>query len=108
METNAETLTLSVDDLERLEHMLDIVVEMHDAFGISLEEAARRFDRYAQGAKRFVNGDMFFHATAEELAGGIYFGFDEWREQGQDPWRRLGPEEWARRGQNPPVPQPYP
>ena len=86
-------LTLSVDDLERLEHTLDIIVEMHDAFSISLEEAAGRFDRYVHRAMRFAESEMFFHATAEELAGGIYYGFDEWRE---------------RRGQNPPVPQPYP
>ena len=108
VETSTGVLTLSVDGLERLEHILDIIVEMHDAFGISLEEAAGRFDCYAQQCMRFVNGEMFFHATAEDLAGGIYFGFDEWREQGQDPWRRFGPEEWARRGRNPPMPLPYP
>ena len=52
-------MTLSVDDLERLEHILDIIVEMHDAFGISLEEAAGRFDRYARATMRFVKGEMF-------------------------------------------------
>ncbi len=66
------TMTLSIDDLERLEHILDIVVEMHDAFGISLEEAAGRFDRYAQETMPFVKGDWFFHERCEELAGEIY------------------------------------
>lgn len=92
-EAGTEVMILSIDNLERLEHILDIVVEMHDSFGISLEEAAGRFDRYARKAVRFAESEMFYHATAEELAGGIYYGFDEWREKGQDPWRRLGPEE---------------
>ena len=103
-----DAMTLSVDDLERLEHILDVVVEMHNAFGISLEEAAGRFDRYALKAMRFVKSDWFFHDGAEELAGEIYYGHDEWRDQAQNPWRWLGPEEWARRGQNPPTPISYP
>ncbi len=76
-----DTMLLSVEDLGRLEHMLDIVVEMHDAFGISLEEAAGRIDRYAQGAKRFVGSDWFFHDSAKEMAGEIYYGRDERRDQ---------------------------
>jgi len=100
-----DTMTLSVDDLERLEHILDIAVEMHESFGISLEEAAGRFDRYAQEMTLFVKIDWFFHERSEELAGEIYYGRDEWRDQAQNPWRRLGPEEWARRGQNPPAPK---
>ena len=101
-------MTLSVDDLERLEHILDIIVEMHDAFGISLEEAAGRFDRYARATMRFVKGAMFCCETPETLAGEIYYGAEEWQERGLDPRAWYGPEEWQRRSQNLPAPQPYP
>ena len=50
-----------LDDFDRVEHMVDIVVSMHESYGISLEEAAGHFDRYAQAAMRFVNGEMFTH-----------------------------------------------
>lgn len=85
-------MTLSIDDLDRLEHILDIVIEMHDFYGISLEEAAGRFDRYAQRTMRFVKGDMFFHASADQLARFIYCG------------------KWAREviGEWPETPVPYP
>ena len=59
-------------------HIADIVVSMHTSYGISLEEAAGRFDRYAQEAMRFVTGEMFFHATPDELAQFIYYGRQEW------------------------------
>ena len=71
-------MPVSIDDLDRLEHMLDIVVEMHDLFGISMEEAAGRFDRYAQRAMRFVMGEMFSHATPEEMAVYIYYEKQRW------------------------------
>lgn len=66
-----------LDDFDRVEHMVDIVIEMHDTYGISLEEAAGRFDRYAQEAARFVKGEMFTHATPDEFAQYIYLGIWE-------------------------------
>ena len=84
-------MTLTIDDLERLEHILDIVVEMHDSFSIRLKEGAGRFDRDAQDRLVFVKSHWSFHDRSDDLAGEIYYG----------------PEEWARRGQDPPMPQPY-
>ena len=83
---------VSLYDLDRLEHILDIIVELHDACGISLEEAAGRFDRYAQDAMGFVKSDMFWHASSEQLAQFIYYGT------------------WVREpiGQGRPTPVPYP
>jgi len=80
------------DDRDRLEHILDIVVEMHEWYGISLEEAAGRFDRYAQETMGFVKSEMFFHASADQLARFIYYG------------------KWAREPieQGVPTPVPYP
>ena len=69
-----DEMNVSIDDLDRLEHILDIVIEMHDSYGIGIEEAAGRFDRYAQKAMRFIKSDMFFHASSEQLAQFIYYG----------------------------------
>ena len=102
-------MTLSVDNLERLEHILDIIIEMHDLFGISLEEAAGRFDQYAQTYKRFVTGWAFFHASIEDLACWVYYGIDEW--QGElrfDPVRWLNPAERERNGYDPLRPKTFP
>jgi len=63
-----------LDDFDRVEHMVDIVVSMHESYGISLEEAAGRFDRYSRYTMRFVKSEMFTHATPEQLAQQIYFG----------------------------------
>lgn len=72
------------DNLDRLEYIVEIVIEMHQLFDISMEEAAGRFDRYAHEAMRFVKSDMFFHAEAEELAYWVYYGREEWEGKGRD------------------------
>ena len=72
-------MPVSIDDLDRLEHMLDIVVEMHNLFDISMEAAAGRFDRYAYRAACFVTGEMFSHTTLEEMALYIYYGKQRWQ-----------------------------
>lgn len=79
-------------DLDRVEHMIETIASMHTSYGISLEEAAGRFDRYAQRAMRFVKSEMFFHAMPDELGQLIYYG----------------KQEWELRGWPPPPPTPYP
>ncbi len=66
------------DDLDRVEHVVETIISMHTSYGISMEEAAGRFDRYAQEAMGFVKSEMFFHATPDELAQSIYYGKSEW------------------------------
>ena len=63
-----------LDDFERVEHMVDIVIEMHDTYGISLEEAAGRFDRHAQETAHFIKGEMFTDSTPDQFAQYIYLG----------------------------------
>ncbi len=74
-----EEMTMSLDDLDRLEHILDIIVAMHDSFGISLEESAGRFDRYAQKAYKFVTSELFCNKEADNLASQIYYGKQQWQ-----------------------------
>ena len=62
------------DDLDRMEHVVETITIMHMSYGITMEEAAGRFDRYAQKAMGFVKSEMFFHMTPDELAQWIYFG----------------------------------
>ncbi len=96
------------DDLDRIEHLIETIAQMYMLFGISLEEAAGRFDRYAHRAIRFVKSEMFFHETPKELACMIYYGPDEWERLRQDPLLWLGPERREQQGLDPLMPQPYP
>ena len=73
------------DDLDRVEYVVEIIAKMHEFFGISMEEAAGRFDRYAQNAMRFVKSEMFFHETPDEQAWFIYYGQSEWETRGVTP-----------------------